>query len=276
MGALGKHAGVGLGHLHGGTPRLSGSVVCRHRPFANATRSFTVAPMNPFAKLSAALTPADVAAVALLLGAWAVVEIALRPAGAGARSTGEMMARYRAIWFREAAARDNRIVDATLLTGLRAAIAFYISAVLIAIGGAVALIGRADEVQLIATDLAGELSRPRAAWIVKLLLVIAALVMSLLQFMWSHRVFGYCVVLLGAIPADGNTAEGRRIAEMGARLNVLGSRNFNRGLRSAYFALTALAWLVGAWALMGATALTVWILLRREFLSETRRAIAGD
>lgn len=232
--------------------------------------------MNQMSKLAAAFSGLDLAAVALMLTAWLCVEIALRPGGWGARSTGEIMGRYRALWFREAVTRENRIVDATLLTGLRAAIAFYISAVLIAIGGAVALIGRADEVQLVATDLAGELSRPRAAWIVKILFVISALVLSLLQFLWSHRVFGYCVVLLGAIPNDPASAESRRIAEMGARLNVLASRNFNQGLRSAYFALTALAWMIGPEALIAATLLTTWILMRREFLSDTRRAICED
>jgi uncharacterized membrane protein len=108
------------------------------------------------------------------------------------------------------------------------------------------------------------------------MLVIAALALSLLQFLWSHRVFGYCVVLLGAIPNDPASPEARRIAEMGARLNVLASRNFNQGLRSAYFALVALSWMVGPEALIGATLLTAWILMRREFLSETRRAICED
>jgi uncharacterized membrane protein len=232
--------------------------------------------MNQMSKLAAAFSGLDLAAVALMLAAWLCVEIALRPGGWGARSTGEIMGRYRALWFREAVTRENRIVDATLLTGLRAAIAFYISAVLIAIGGAVALIGQTDVVALVATDLAGELSRPRAEWIVKIMLVIAALALSLLQFLWSHRVFGYCVVLLGAIPNDPASPEARRIAEMGARLNVLASRNFNQGLRSAYFALVALSWMVGPEALIGATLLTTWILMRREFLSETRRAICED
>lgn len=232
--------------------------------------------MTPMSRLADAFSGLDLAAVALMLTAWLCIEIVLRPGGWGARSTGEIMGRYRALWFREAVKRDNRIVDATLLTGLRAAVAFYISAVLIAIGGAVALIGQTDVVALVATDLAGELSRPRVGWIVKIMLVIAALALSLLQFLWSHRVFGYCVVLLGAIPNDPASPEARRIAEMGARLNVLASRNFNQGLRSAYFALVALSWMVGPEALIGATLLTAWILMRREFLSETRRAICED
>jgi uncharacterized membrane protein len=173
--------------------------------------------MTPVSKLAAAFSGLDLAAVALMLTAWIGVEVVLRPGGWGARSTGEIMGRYRALWFHEAVARDNRIVDATLLTGLRAAVAFYISAVLIAIGGAVALIGQTDVVALVATDLAGDLSRPRVGWIVKILLVIAALALSLLQFLWSHRVFGYCVVLLGAIPNDPASAQAGRIAEMGAR-----------------------------------------------------------
>lgn len=227
-------------------------------------------------KLQAAFEPMDAAALALFLLLWGGIEAALSSRRFGDRSTAELMGRYRRAWFHVAAERENRIVDATLLTGLRAAVAFYISAVLISIGGAVALIGQADEVQMVATDLIGELSRPRVAWIAKILLVTVALMLALLQFLWAHRVYGYCVIMLGALPEHPEHPEMRAIADKGARMCDLATHSFNRGLRAAYFALSALAWMVGPVAFMAATALTAWVLLRREFLSRTRRVLVGD
>jgi uncharacterized membrane protein len=47
-------------------------------------------------------------------------------------------------------------------------------------------------------------------------------------------------------------------------------------LRSIYFALAVLAWLFGPWALMIATVLTVALVVRREFASESRRALLEE
>lgn len=226
--------------------------------------------------LLAAFGPGDAAALALLFGSWARIEWLLKPRPGAKPSTGELMAGWRSRWFEEAAARDNRIFDGQLLTSLRSGVALFVSGALIALGGAIALIGRADQVATVATDLAMEATAPRAVWTVKLLLVIAVLAAAFLHFVWSHRVFGYCSVMLGALPNDGATAEAKRVAARGARLCVLGARSFNRGLRAVYFALAALAWLVGPLALAVAAAATLWVLYRREFLSETRRALIED
>ena len=229
--------------------------------------------MTVFATLLAAFTVRDAAALAALIGALLAVEVLLHPRVLGPRSAGEMMSRWRERWFLEAARRENRnrILDTNLLNGLRAAIAFYISGALLALGGAIAFIGQTDQLAMVAQDLAVIEQANRAKWIVKLLVVVALLIVAFLEFVWAHRIFGYCAVLLGAIPDRGD--DGEAVARRGARLNILASRHFNRGLRAMYFSLTAMAWLVGPWVLMGATAFTTWIMLRREFFSETRAAL---
>lgn len=228
------------------------------------------------ANVLAAFTPLDAAAVALLASSWAAIETALHPRVLGPRSAGELMARWRERWFAVVASRDNRIVDGGLLNGLRTAIAFYISGALLALGGAVAFIGQTDQLAMVAQDLSGEGGAPRVGWIVKMLVVVAILVAAFLEFVWAHRIFGYCAVLLGAIPNDPRDPAAPGVAARAARLNVLASRHFNRGLRAIYFALTALAWLVGPLALIVATVLTAWIMVRREFLSDTRAALIED
>jgi uncharacterized membrane protein len=230
--------------------------------------------MTP-AALAAAFGHDDLAALALYAGAWARIEWLVRPRPGRPRSTGEIMAEWRGRWLENAADRDNRIMDAQLVASLRSGVALFVSGSLIGLGGAIALIGEADRVATIATDLAGE-SAPTGAWTVKMLLVIAVLATAFLHFVWSHRIFGYCSVMLGAIPNAHGSAEARHVAARAARLMVLAARNFNKGLRAVYLALAGLAWLVGPLALALAAGATFWVLYRREFLSDTRRAILEE
>jgi uncharacterized membrane protein len=230
--------------------------------------------MTP-AALSAAFSPADLAALAVYAGCWARIEWLVKPQAGRPRSTGEIIAEWRGRWFEAAAERDNRIMDAQLVASLRSGVALFVSGSLIALGGAIALIGEADQVATIASDLAGE-AAPRGAWTIKMLLVIAVLAVAFLHFVWSHRIFGYCSVMLGAIPNACGAPEARRVAARAARLSVLAARNFNKGLRAVYLALAALAWLVGPLALVAASAATFWMLYRREFLSDTRQAILEE
>lgn len=105
------------------------------------------------------------------------------------------------------------------------------------------------------------------------MLVVAVLVVAFLKFVWSHRLFGYCAVVLAAVPNDPSHPDAARYAEKSAKLNTYAARSFNRGLRAMYFALAALAWLLGAWAMIAATLMTLAVLYRREFNSQSRAAL---
>ena len=173
------------------------------------------------------------------------------------------------------AERDVRIMDATLLTMQQQSVAFYASAMMIAIGGMAAIIGNADLLLNVAKDLnAPGDPVDRALWELKLLFLLCLLVLSLLRFVWSHRLFGYCAILIGATPhADPDNPACRSVAAQAAAVNIRAGRSFNRGLRMMYFAMASLAWLLGPEALAIATLLTTLMLYRREFLSATRQAL---
>lgn len=217
----------------------------------------------------------DAVAAAYLVASWMITGWIVEHRTGDGTSCGVLMAEYRRAWFIQASLRDQRIVDAALLTGLRNGAAFFASASLAALGAAVALLGQTDQLSHVATDLAADLDAPRAAWIIKLLGVIALLASGFLHFVWSHRVFGYCAVLLGALPVDTSDPSREDLAEKAAALNISATRSFNRGLRAVYFALAALAWLVGDWALMASVTLTSAMLFRREFASRTRAILMG-
>ena len=58
-----------------------------------------------------------------------------------------------------------------------------------------------------------------------------------------------------------------------AQIASLGTSRFNGGLRSYCFGLAALGWFVHPWVLMAMTAVMPLVLLRRQILSRTYRAI---
>ncbi len=217
----------------------------------------------------------DGIAIAMLLAGWPLIGWLVERDGAK-RSTHSLIADYRARWMVEMVSRENRVIDVQILATLRQGAAFFTSATMIAIGGSVALLGNADRLQKLAADLSDNLSAPRGVWEAKLALVTLILVSAFLKFVWSHRVFGYCAVVLAAVPGDPDNPEAIRFANKAAQLNTNAARSFNRGLRAVYFALATLAWLVGPVPLLLATLSTLAVLYRREFSSQTRAALLDE
>jgi uncharacterized membrane protein len=135
----------------------------------------------------------------------------------------------------------------------------------------VALIGNAAAVQELAAEL--PIAGPGPDVAVRMLPVIVFLANALLKFVWAHRLFGYCSILMAAVPNDPADPLAFHRAGQAAEINVTAARSFNRGLRAIYFALAALGWLLGPWGLLTGTALATAILVRREFASQSRRVI---
>lgn len=220
----------------------------------------------------------DLAALALLLAAWFGATWWIESGPYAKETISAMMDAKRALWMRRSAERDQRIVDAALLTTLQNGAAFFASASLLATGGALALIAETDQVVRVARDLPiAEAPPTAAAYEAKLLVTLFLLVNGFLKFAWAQRLFSYCAVLIGAIPitlpgappTHEHTAEADRASAVLAQAGV----SFNRGLRALYFALASLAWLVGPVALLVATGVITRIIWLREFRSKSRRAM---
>jgi uncharacterized membrane protein len=185
-------------------------------------------------------------------------------------SVSVLMEDYRRDWMRTFVTRQPRIFDATLIDSLRQGTAFFASACMIAIGGGVALIGNAAAVQRLTDELPIG-TGPDVA--LKMLPVLGFLANALLKFVWAHRLFGYCSILMAAVPNDPQDPLSFHRAGQAAEINITAARSFNRGLKSIYFALAALGWLLGPWGLLAGTLLATGVLLRREFASVSRQII---
>ena len=222
---------------------------------------------------------ADLAALTLTVCVWLGIGWRIENPAPGkaclkvVKDTGAvLMVGFRREWMRQFVAREARMFDAAIMANLRQGTSFFASACMIAIGGGLALIGNTERLLGLAQDLTFT-TAPAIVWEVKILFVLLFLTNSFLKFVWAHRLFGYCAIIMAAAPNDPAHPDAALRTEQAAEVNISAARNFNRGMRSIYFALGALAWLVGSWALIGATVLTASVLWRREFASQSRRAL---
>jgi uncharacterized membrane protein len=221
------------------------------------------------------LPPLDLTALGLLLLAWLVSGWLTEHPPRTLPSVSVLMEEYRRDWMRTFVTRVPRIFDATVIESLRQGTAFFASASLIAIGGGVAVIGNAAAVQRLASDLqlTGLAATTGPDVAVRMLPVVILLANALLKFVWANRLFGYCSVMMAAVPNDPDDPLAYHRAAQAGEINITAAKSFNRGLRSIYFALAALGWLLGPWGLIIGTVLATGVLLRREFASTSRRVI---
>lgn len=217
----------------------------------------------------ALLTPLDFVALALILSAWAILGWWIEHPGAKRPSVSRIMAGYRRDWMTQMITREPRIFDAQTLATLRQGTSFFASTSVIAIGGTIALAGNTDQLADVAEALT-QTRLPTFIWEIKMLLILFFLTNAFLKFAWSNRLFGYCSVVMGAVPNDPQDPRAVPLAGKAAELNITAARSFNRGLRSIYFALASVGWLAGAPVLIAATAVTALVIWRREFASHSR------
>lgn len=213
----------------------------------------------------------DLLALAVLAVSWITIGRVIEHPPKTFPSVTMLMVEFRRDWMRQFVTRQPRIFDATMIDSLRQGTAFFASACLIAIGGGVALMGNPAGLMNLTQDFApAGSSEGIELRIIPLLLLLAD---ALMKFIWSHRLFGYCAILMAAVPNDPADPLAYHRAAQAAEINITAARSFNRGLRSVYFALAALAWLFGAVALLVATALCLAVLIRREFASRSRAVL---
>lgn len=219
-----------------------------------------------------AFAPLDFAAITMLFTFWLAIGWRVERRGARIPSVSQIMADYRRAWMQQMITRQPRIFDAQTIATLRQGTAFFASTSVIAIGGTLALLGNAEGLVDVTTDLT-LMAQPLIVVEIKLLLIVVFLTNAFLKFVWANRLFGYCSVVMAAVPNDPDDAAAPGMAGKAAELNVTAARSFNRGLRSVYFGLASVAWLGGALMLIGAAIITLIVIWRREFASRSREIL---
>lgn len=222
-------------------------------------------------QMLSAFSPWDLAAVTLLLVSAVFIDWIVEHPPAARPSVTVLMMQYRRDWMAQFVTRQPRIFDATVVDSLRQGTAFFASACMITLGGGIAVIGNRERLDMLAADLT--LDAQGVVLELKVGLVLLFVADALLKFVWSHRLFGYCTIMMAAVPNEPEHADAYTRAADAAEINITAARSFNKGLRSIYFALGALGWLLGAWGLFATVIVTISVLLRREFFSTSRAVI---
>ena len=219
----------------------------------------------------ALFTPLDYAALGLLVAVWLIIGWRIEHPGRRP-SVSRLMGQYRRDWMVQMVTRQPRIFDAQTLSTLRQGTSFFASATMIAIGGAFAMIGNSDRLTGLANQLTLE-SDPAIVWEIKVLVIVAFLANAFLKFVWSHRLFGYCAVLMAATPNEPDHDAAYDTAAQAAEINIFAAKSYNRGLRAVYFGIASTGWLIGPEALIVAAAVALVMILRREFASQSREVL---
>jgi len=220
--------------------------------------------------------PLDLVALAYFLVGWVVFANATQGRLFSRPTLTSLMNRQREDWMRTMARRDLRMIDTGIMMGLQQGTAFFASSSLLALGGCFALLGSTDQVIAVLGDLPTTDDIARPVFEAKVFGLIAILAYAFFKFGWAYRLFNYCSILIGAVPIvrdDTDDADIERAVMRAARMNQLGGKHFNAGLRAIFFALGYLGWFVGPWFFLATTSFTLFVLVRRQFFSAARAAV---
>jgi len=219
----------------------------------------------------------DILAVGFFVLEWTVYAVTLEHTAYGRDSLSARMHVYREVWIRRMLDRQTRMVDTQIMASLQNGTAFFASTSLLAVGGALALLRSTNEALAVLRALPIDLSPSPALWEIKCVGLVLIFVYAFFKFAWAYRLFNYVAILLGAMPP----AEQRDMPEAAAhvvrttRLFEAAGRHFNRGQRAFFFALGYLGWFVSPWVLFVTTAMVVVVTWRRQFASDSWRAMGS-
>jgi uncharacterized membrane protein len=183
-----------------------------------------------------------------------------------------IMNMQRRRWVANAALRESPF-DAILSGNIMSSVSFLASTAVLLIlaifavfGQVPALMGALDSLSLdrVYTTLDVQLH---------LVIILTMFVLAFFAFTLSLRQFNHFCIMLGAIDHAAPTSE----EEIDAitRMNALGAKNFNSGIRAYYFSVATVAWFVSEWLPIVASLITILILAHREFFSSSHRTAAS-
>ncbi|WP_368416621.1 DUF599 domain-containing protein [Falsiroseomonas sp.] len=222
--------------------------------------------MSPFA-------PLDWIALVLFVACWlAYATIVDRVPSIRARSVIAAMDMHRIRWMRATLQRENRIADMAAIGNLMNTTSFLATTSILILGGLVALLGASDLGQRVVAALPWASVPSQLLWEIKIGLLLLIFVNAFFELTWALRQFNYGSILVGAMPSAADP-DGPAQADAAARVLNRAARHFTTGLRSYYFGLAALAWIVHPLALVMASLFVLRELHRREFRSVVRDAL---
>ena len=177
---------------------------------------------------------------------------------------------WRKRWAMAMLARENRIMDAQVITGLNNVVTFFCSTSIFITAGLFASIGSSEQIVELINQLSFLTTTNIATVELKLGLLIVIFIYSFFKFGWAIKQHSYSAVVLASVPGakDVDKERDEPVASLMGKLSSLGSQHFNDGVRGYYFALATLSWFVHPLIYIGVISWVVIVLHRRDFRSK--------
>ena len=183
-----------------------------------------------------------------------------------------IMNMQRRRWVANAALRESPF-DAILSGNIMGSVSFLASTAVLLILAIFAVFGQLPA--LMAALNSASLHRVYSVVEVQLHLVVmlTMFVLAFFAFTLSLRQFNHFCIMLGAI--DHSSPISDEEIDAITRMNALGAKNFNSGIRAYYFSVATVAWFVSEWLPIVTCVATILILAHREFFSSSHRTAAS-
>ncbi|MEM6603610.1 MAG: DUF599 family protein [Pseudomonadota bacterium] len=192
-----------------------------------------------------------------------------------AKCLNQIMEQYRFVWFKTFLKREQRMIDTGVMMGLQNGTGFFASCALFAIGGTISLLANPENIRSIVLSLPYTNPGSPVMWTLKIIGLTMIFVYAFFKLAWAYRLFNYSAIMIGASPVreERDTEAAKDITDKGARLNIVASHHFNRGMRAFFFALGYLGWFIHPIVFMAVTTFTAVVLYKRIFASDALKAL---
>lgn len=183
-----------------------------------------------------------------------------------------IMNMQRRRWVANATLRESPF-DAILSGNIMGSVSFLASTAVLLILAVFAVFGQLPALMEALDSLSLDRIYTRVDVQLHLVVMLTMFVLAFFAFTLSLRQFNHFCIMLGAIDYSAPTSE----EEIDAitRMNALGAKNFNSGIRAYYFSVATVAWFVSEWLPIVACIATILILAHREFFSSSHRTAAS-
>jgi uncharacterized membrane protein len=190
------------------------------------------------------------------------------------KNVNSLMHDVRRVWMQRMMERPDRIVDASLTGHTVNSMSFFSSATILVVAGLLGVLGQAEAAQRVLRGWIFVVDSSATLFQLKIIGLVVIFVYGFFRFTWALRQYNYCCTLIGAAPLAKNHYPHRiELADQMARVYTSALTSFGGGIRCYYFALAWLAWLIDPYAFIAATIGISLVLLRRQVVSHSARAI---
>lgn len=183
-----------------------------------------------------------------------------------------IMNMQRRRWVSNATRRESPF-DAILSGNIMGSVSFLASTAVLLVLAVFAVFGQLPALMEALNSLSAERVFSIAEVQLHLVVMLTMFVLAFFAFTLSLRQFNHFCIMLGALDHDSTTSE----EEIDAitRMNALGAKNFNAGIRAYYFSVATVAWFAAEWLPIATCIVTILILAHREFFSSSHRTAAS-